>query len=317
MVIAYHLIMSAYGFWLTNDPRGSWSESIRKWQLYRFGEETKTGTRHSVAHVSHDWRLRERAKEVLSFPPVHFNGEQAREIGSGFASYVAKSGATMWACPILPEHVHFVVARHTYHVEQIANLMKGEATKQLVAAGQQPFLDRRDDEGFLPPCWGRRCWKVFIDDLEHLERAIKYVEENPTREGKLRQRWSFVMPCPKTYLEVMEETARQQKILTGDPLGSPVRRLNYAGASAAAFCSFSTDSGSICIEPLHFVFAQLEQPRKYRPRALHSFIFEPHCGHGTSTRMSGTFLRSGAGGRASLSFSFSSAGIGLALRHFG
>jgi len=26
MVIAYHAIFSTYGFWLPNDPRGSWSE---------------------------------------------------------------------------------------------------------------------------------------------------------------------------------------------------------------------------------------------------------------------------------------------------
>ena len=25
-VLAYHLIMTAYGFWLPNEPRGSWSE---------------------------------------------------------------------------------------------------------------------------------------------------------------------------------------------------------------------------------------------------------------------------------------------------
>lgn len=28
MVEWYHLIMTAYGFWLPNDPRGSWSEFV-------------------------------------------------------------------------------------------------------------------------------------------------------------------------------------------------------------------------------------------------------------------------------------------------
>ena len=36
-VLAYHLILTAYGFWLPNDPRGSWSDFVRAWELRRFG----------------------------------------------------------------------------------------------------------------------------------------------------------------------------------------------------------------------------------------------------------------------------------------
>jgi hypothetical protein len=28
MVIGYHIILGAYGFWLPNDPRGSWSNEV-------------------------------------------------------------------------------------------------------------------------------------------------------------------------------------------------------------------------------------------------------------------------------------------------
>ena len=34
MVIAQHLVFTTYGFWLPNDPRGSWSEP-------RLGEEER------------------------------------------------------------------------------------------------------------------------------------------------------------------------------------------------------------------------------------------------------------------------------------
>lgn len=194
MVIGYHIIISAYGFWLPNDPRGSWSDSIRKWELFRYGPATKVDTRESVAAVPHDRTLREEAKEALDYPPVHFTGIQAREIGIGFANYVKKSGVVVRACAILPEHVHLVVARHRYSSEQMANLFKGEATKQLVKAAVHPCLHLRRDDGFLPPCWGRNCWKVFIDDEVHLWNAIRYVENNPLKEGKRRQTWSFVVP---------------------------------------------------------------------------------------------------------------------------
>lgn len=33
MVLGFHVIFSAYGFWLPNDPRGSWSDWVRKWEL--------------------------------------------------------------------------------------------------------------------------------------------------------------------------------------------------------------------------------------------------------------------------------------------
>jgi hypothetical protein len=27
-VLAYHVVLGAYGFWLPNDPRGSWSDFV-------------------------------------------------------------------------------------------------------------------------------------------------------------------------------------------------------------------------------------------------------------------------------------------------
>lgn len=38
MVIAYHLIWTAYGFWLPNDPRGSMSRAIRNDLIAELGE---------------------------------------------------------------------------------------------------------------------------------------------------------------------------------------------------------------------------------------------------------------------------------------
>src|SRR5438552_9404237 len=99
MVLGYHIIFSAYGFWLPNDPRGSWSEFVGAWELFlAAGKATKTDERRSVAHQPHDRELRRAGKEALSRPPVKFNGIQARAIGRGFAEYVAKSGVPVWAC---------------------------------------------------------------------------------------------------------------------------------------------------------------------------------------------------------------------------
>src|SRR5207245_1545655 len=133
MIVAYHVIFGAYGFWLPNDPRGSWSAFVGSWDLFRYGPATKTDETHSVAHRPHDVQLRLAAKEALKYPPVQLNGVQARAVGRGFGRYVERSGLVFRACAILPDHVHLVVDRFRMTVEQFVIQLKGEATAQLLA----------------------------------------------------------------------------------------------------------------------------------------------------------------------------------------
>jgi REP element-mobilizing transposase RayT len=193
MIHGYHLIWGVYGFWLPSDPRESWSEFVASWELARFGRSTRTIERREVERG--DWeQWRTAATTALRFPPVQLKGEQARAVGTGFGVAVRKSRFTIWGCSILPEHVHLVVARHTYAVEQICNLLKGEATKQLKAKSLHPHAVRREGSGKLPSMWAERRWKVYLDTEEAVEGAIRYVEGNPAKEGKPRQTWSFVTP---------------------------------------------------------------------------------------------------------------------------
>jgi hypothetical protein len=53
----------------------------------------------------------------------------------------------------------------------------------------------------LPRCWAARGWKVFLDSDEAIRRAIRYVEQNPLKEGKRPQRWHFVTPYGETVHE--------------------------------------------------------------------------------------------------------------------
>jgi REP element-mobilizing transposase RayT len=169
-----------YGFWLPNDPRGSWSDFVGAWELLRFGSATKTETRRSVAAASHDWMNRRAAKSALKYPPLALTGLQARAVGRGFALC---RGFRVFACSILPEHVHLVVGRHSYSVEAMVNQLKGRATRQLKAENIHP----------PSPCWARGQWKVFLNSTEDIRRSVEYVENNPAKEGLPRQDWSFVL----------------------------------------------------------------------------------------------------------------------------
>ena len=42
--------------------------------------------------------------------------------------------------------------------------------------------------------WASRAWKVFLDSVSDIERAVEYVEGNPAKENKPAQKWSFVTP---------------------------------------------------------------------------------------------------------------------------
>ncbi len=194
MVIAYHAIFTAYGFWLPNDPRGSWSDFVASWELFKYGPATKTDTRRSVAGASHNQVFRKQAKQGLKYPPVNFTGIQARAIGQGFAEAIKHFDYMVHACSILPDHVHLVVARHTHKIETIVAQLKGQSTKRMTAQDIHPMLPFRTGSVAIPTCWARKCWKVFLNDATDVTRAIRYVEANPGKECLPAQSWRFVTP---------------------------------------------------------------------------------------------------------------------------
>lgn len=194
MIPGFHFVFTAYGFWLPNDPRGSWSTLVRSVALRRFGAATKVNTRQSVAAADHDVSARLDAKYLLKHPPVRFTGVQARAIGTGLGVAAREAGYLILALAVLPDHVHLVMTRHDRPVDLIAAHCKAKATHQLSVDGVHPFDMARDEEGKCPSPWARGYWCVFLDQPGHVRRAIRYVEANPIKAGLRRQRWTFVKP---------------------------------------------------------------------------------------------------------------------------
>ena len=182
MVLASHVIICMYGFWLPNDPRGSWSDFVGSWELLKFGRATTITDGVSRARIPHDPAERRAAKLALQHPPVTLTGVQALIIANAFGEYLRRSGVVILACAILPEHIHLVIARHRLPVETIVNQLKGIVTRRLKAAGLHPASQ----------LWARGQWVVFLDSDADIARAVDYVDENPTKEGKRRQNWKFV-----------------------------------------------------------------------------------------------------------------------------
>ncbi|HEX3358691.1 MAG TPA: transposase [Tepidisphaeraceae bacterium] len=192
MVRWYHVIFSAYGFWLPNDPRGSWSEFVHSWELFRFGgSATKVTAKRSYAHDPHDVIFRRGMKEHLKYPLARFDEACRESIGRGFARACEEFGFRFHACAIGFDHVHIVSARDEERdIEGIVAVLKARATTQMKKDGTHPM--RAYDS--VPTAWAKSCWSVFINDEQQLANAIDYVERHPDKEGLARQKWRFVTP---------------------------------------------------------------------------------------------------------------------------
>lgn len=195
MVHRDHVILPVYGFWLPNDPRGSWSRYVAKWEIARFGEPRRIPDRRDLRELTAaELKQRDAARAELNYPAVRLNEMQVRAIGTGFGNQVQTSGYTVWASAIMPEHAHLVLARHTYSAEQMANLFRGAATRQLNKEGCHPLAEFAEDGGKPPAMWAAKPWKIFLDSDAAITDAILYVQNNPIQEGKPQQHWNFVTP---------------------------------------------------------------------------------------------------------------------------
>lgn len=190
-----------YGFWLPNDPRGSGSDYIAVWNLFRYGAATKVTTRRSVAHVEHDRIARMAAKHSLRYPPVVISGQQALAIAAGFRQGCEEAEYRIHACAILPEHVHLVIGAHSRDVRTIVGHLKSRATRAVKGQGLWPADGR--------PVWGAHGCNVWLESLVDVRRSVEYVRRNPEKEGKRRQQWSFVVPFE---LEAAEAIARRPAV---------------------------------------------------------------------------------------------------------
>jgi REP element-mobilizing transposase RayT len=182
MVIAYHLVWTAYGTWLPNDPRGSGSQEVLRPELIPLGE-SHFGRRARQPARSTVREFYAEAEPLLKHDVIRFDAEQRGAVVEAFGEAIHRTPYTCWACAIMPDHVHVVIRKHRRTAE--------EMIEDLQAASRM----RLQDEGLVPPThpiWTRGGWKGFLDTPERVRRTVKYVEGNPPKDGLAVQRWPFV-----------------------------------------------------------------------------------------------------------------------------
>jgi REP element-mobilizing transposase RayT len=182
MVIAYHLIATAYGWWLPNDLRGSMSRSIASDVIAELGE-LHYG-RKTVQPASHEIRaFYEEAVGLLQHELLEFDRTCRDCIAEAFAECIRINKYTCYACAIMRDHDHLVIRKHKHLAEE------------MIYQFQKFSADLLKDRGLCPanhPVWGGPGWKVFLDTPEDIRRTIPYVQRNPIKAHMPAQHHSFV-----------------------------------------------------------------------------------------------------------------------------
>jgi REP element-mobilizing transposase RayT len=182
MVLAYHLVWVAYGWWLPNDPRGSMSHAIASDVIADLGDLHHG--RKRVQPASTDIRaFYERAKDLLKFPLLTFAPPEVAAIARAFEAVIRAEHYTCYACAIMRDHVHLVVRKHKHLAEEMIARLQDASREAVIDMGLRHFDH---------PVWGGPGWKVFLDSTDDVWRTIAYVEQNPIKAGEPAPRYTFV-----------------------------------------------------------------------------------------------------------------------------
>lgn len=185
IVIAHHLVWTAYGWWLPNDPRGSMSNFVCSDVVFELGN--RHHGRKKLQPASHEIReFYELASAKLKFPLLKLETRQFPVVGNAFATVIDRERYTCYACAVMPDHIHLLIRKHKHLAEEMIANFQDESRRELIRSGMCT-----DDH----PVWGGCGWKVFLDSPEDIRRTIGYVEQNPVKIRLPKQRWEFV----KTY----------------------------------------------------------------------------------------------------------------------
>jgi REP element-mobilizing transposase RayT len=123
---------------------------------------------------------------VLAHPVIWFDQSLRALIADAIGEVIRARGYTCYACAILKNHVHLVM--RTHRDDSIAMLVAiADATDAALHAANSVPADH--------PVWSDRPFKVFLKTREDVFGRIRYVQDNPVKEGLPLQTYPFVVPC--------------------------------------------------------------------------------------------------------------------------
>ena len=184
IILAYHIMWTAYGWWLPNDPRGSTSHTIRSDIIADLGELHHG--RKQLQPAGQDIRaFYQQASDTLQHDLLSFTPDQFPTVAQALDESIADHQYTCYACAVMPDHVHLLIRRHRHQSEEMLANLQSESRSRLSALGLRKLSH---------PTWTRGGWRVYLDHPDAIRRTIRYIEHNPVKMRLPAQHWDFVTP---------------------------------------------------------------------------------------------------------------------------
>lgn len=185
MVIAHHIILTGYGHWLPNDPRGSLSTEVHAGRLISLGDLHLGRKKKQPAREA----LREfqrAAKQLLEHKVLWFDAPERQAISEAFGEVIEGQRYTCFACAILSNHAHLVIRKHRDKAETMIAEFKRTSARHLRSSFKHVPVTH--------PIWSGDPYKKFISAPRALVQSIQYVVDNPAKSGLPPQNYDFVKP---------------------------------------------------------------------------------------------------------------------------
>jgi hypothetical protein len=183
LVIVYHLMWTAYGHWLPNDPRGSTSKHITSDIIAELGELHYGRCKvQPTSQVIRDFK--QRASMALNHPLLSISLPSFSIVAEGISSAITMHNYTCYARAIMPDHVHILIRKHKHLAEEMIEHFQKISRQQMI----EKRLRSPDH-----PVWTTGGCKVFLYHPVEVQRTIRYIEDNPIKWHFPPQHWPFVV----------------------------------------------------------------------------------------------------------------------------
>ena len=184
MVIAHHIVLTGYGHWLPNDPRGSMSLKTYAPELAALAE-THFGRREHQPSLAELKAFYRKAAPVLAHPILWFNRPHRAALVDAMREAVRRERLTCYACAVLSNHVHVLVRRHRLEGREILVSLKDELHRAIRDANLAP-------PGH--PVFSEDSCVVFKNDPRAIRTCVQYINDNVPKHGQARVLYDFVQP---------------------------------------------------------------------------------------------------------------------------
>lgn len=168
MIIGCHFVLTGYGHWLPNDPRGSMSAQVHDPDLAKLGP-LHYGRKEVQPSRGELRDFHRKAGPLLHFPVLWWEAPQRQALAGAFGRVVNGNRLTCYAAAFLACHIHILTRRHRLTIDQVDTLLR--------QAGREALLD---DDLAPPdhPVFSADVCRYYKDTPEKMRACVEYIQSN-------------------------------------------------------------------------------------------------------------------------------------------